>query len=317
MADEVESTNRSNTYPAVFPGTVSHSEFPADAAIADAIGMPLGCFVNPFVPCADRSQITLEASKYVDDATKLARCDTCAAYINPHCDATQVQWYCSICGNRNSITRSMTRYRHSDVRTLPETREPMVEFPMPFREIDGADPSLVGQRSVTALEHPLVHVFVIQESMDIDALQAVVEGLSAAIMLMHPDIHIVILTFSHRIGIHKLVMTGMDDGEEETTEDSGAHVEYVSFANDGGRGAVLDASLSSSSSQGQGHTPLRGSNSSINGTPNRTPNRTGRTTTVPIPVARHTLGVLSQCLNDWLSYYLLLVISLTTYHLFH
>ena len=294
MADEGDAINKSNTYPAVFPVTVSHSEFPANAAIADAIGMPLGCFVNPFVPCADRSQITLEASKYVDDATKLARCDTCAAYINPHCDATQVQWYCSICGNRNTITRSMTRYRHADVRTLPETREPMVEFPMPFREIDGADPSLVGQRSITALEHPLVHVFVIQESMALDALQAVVEGLSAAIMLMHPDLQIVIVTFSHRIGIHKLVITGMDDGEEDTLEESGASVEYVSMANDGGRGAVLDPSWSFSQGfgqgmdankgvqgqgQGQGHTPLR-HNHSVSGTPNRTPNRSTGTTTI-------------------------------------
>ena len=287
MAEEEESINKSNTYPAVFPVTVSHAEFPSNAAIADAIGMPLGCFVNPFVPCADRSQITLEASKYVDDATKLARCDSCTAYINPHCDASQVQWYCSICGNRNTISRSMTRYRNADVRSLPETREPMVEFPMPFREIDGADSSCVGQRSITALEHPLVHVFVIQESMAIDALQAVVEGLSAAIMLMHPDIQIVILTFSHRIGIHKLVMTGMDEGEgeEETTDECGANVEYVSFANDGGRGEVFDVLLSNAQGsgqgvglQGKGQTPLR-NNNSTNGTLNNTPNRTGMTTT--------------------------------------
>jgi hypothetical protein len=143
--------------------------------------MPLGCLVNPFIACADRSQLTIEASQYVDDATKLARCDVCAAYINPHCDATHAQWHCSLCGHRNVIARSMTRYRHSDIRNLPETREALAEFPMVYRDIDGGDPDCIGHRHVSALERSLIHVLLIQDNMVLDAMQAVVEDFMSAI----------------------------------------------------------------------------------------------------------------------------------------
>jgi len=56
-------------------------------------------------------------------------------------------------------------------------------------------------------ERPLVHVFIIQESMRLDALQAAVEAISSSITSMHPDIYVCILTYSHRIGMYRY-----DDG---------------------------------------------------------------------------------------------------------
>jgi len=48
-----------------------------------------------------------------------------------------------------------------------------------------------------------VHVFIIQESMKLDALQATVEAISASLASMHPDMHVCLLTYSHRIGIYR------------------------------------------------------------------------------------------------------------------
>ncbi len=73
---------------------------------------------------------------------------------------------------------------------------------------------------------PLVHVFLVQESAKIDALQSVsrastrractdltvsrclslqiIESLSQTVPSMHPDIKVVLLTFSNRIGVYRL-----------------------------------------------------------------------------------------------------------------
>jgi hypothetical protein len=93
-----------------------------------------------------------------------------------------------------------------------------------------------------------VHIFLIQESMAIDALQAVVEGLTAAVEQMHPDIQIVVVTFSHRIGVHRLLLPeaynqdgDLDRPTAQSPDDLGATVEYVSFASDGGQGVAFDS----------------------------------------------------------------------------
>ena len=46
------------------------------------------------------------------------------------------------------------------------------------RDIDGAPPAYVGEMGVVAPERPLVHVFLVQENMPIDAMQAVSTGRS-------------------------------------------------------------------------------------------------------------------------------------------
>ena len=49
-------------------------------------------------------------------------------------------------------------------------------------------------------------MFIIQESMKLDALQASVEAITTSITSMHPDMHVCILAYSHRIGIYRLEM---------------------------------------------------------------------------------------------------------------
>lgn len=51
---------------------------------------------------------------------------------------------------------------------------------------------------------PFVHVLLVQESMPLDSLNAVVDGLSSAISSVHPDIYLVLVTFSNRIGVYRL-----------------------------------------------------------------------------------------------------------------
>lgn len=57
-----------------------------------------------------QSERTLNTPRLVVDGTKVARCEICAGYINPFCEVTHAKWYCSLCGQKNAINRSMVRY---------------------------------------------------------------------------------------------------------------------------------------------------------------------------------------------------------------
>lgn len=96
------------------------------------------------------------------------------------------------------------------------------------REIDGYKEE-AGRIAIPSEERPLVHVFLVQESMAIDTMQAVVESLTEAIKALHPDVHIVLLTFSHRIGIHRFSHTSRRP-----------MVQYVHVATQEGRGTIVE-----------------------------------------------------------------------------
>jgi hypothetical protein len=61
---------------------------------------------------------------------------------------------------------------------------------------------LAHYKPVDSSSRPLVHIFVVQESMPIDTMDAVIESLTATIQMLHPDIYIILLTYSHRIGVY-------------------------------------------------------------------------------------------------------------------
>lgn len=57
--------------------------------------------------------------------------------------------------------------------------------------------------TVPVAARPLVHLFLIQENMSVDALQASIEAISAAVSGLHPDIHVVLMTYGDRIGLYE------------------------------------------------------------------------------------------------------------------
>eukprot|EP01034_Spumella_vulgaris_P038795 gene38795-47913_t len=87
---------------------------------------------------------------------------------------------------------------------LNETANTFADFRLPLVEprSDGTGSASSPVNALYAAQRPLVHVFLVQESMRIDAMQAVVEGLCASVPAMHPDIRVVFLTYSNRIGIY-------------------------------------------------------------------------------------------------------------------
>eukprot|EP00602_Paraphysomonas_sp_CaronLab_P007624 CAMPEP_0185022862 /NCGR_PEP_ID=MMETSP1103-20130426/5561_1 /TAXON_ID=36769 /ORGANISM="Paraphysomonas bandaiensis, Strain Caron Lab Isolate" /LENGTH=924 /DNA_ID=CAMNT_0027555133 /DNA_START=35 /DNA_END=2806 /DNA_ORIENTATION=- len=203
MDDDEGHTRESFCYPEMFPMSFSHSEFPESEASQALVGMPFGFLVTPFIPSSDRSQIQRNG-KMSTSATRIARCSNCAAYINPFCDSTSIRWICSLCGTRNSFSRSMLRYRKVDLRMLPEMQNLMIDYPLPISDDGTYNQRSGGSLSCPAHNRPFVHVFLVQESMTLDCLQATIEALTEVSKCLHPDVEVVLLTFSNRIGLYRL-----------------------------------------------------------------------------------------------------------------
>jgi len=229
----------SSTFPDVFPISLSHSEFPYsyNMASVDELGTPLGCIITPYIQRSDRNHLIMKTHPTIPLSSDIARCFNCQSYINPFCDVSTMRWYCSLCRFKNVFPRKSTksklsqRYIKVGTGILPETQDILVDYPMPYRaEIDGLIPKkYVGATSIPADERPLIHIFLIQETMALDAMEAVVEGLSATIGELHPDIQVVLLSYSNRIGIHYL-----------SDEVGVPTVQYVHMATSGGQGKIFE-----------------------------------------------------------------------------
>lgn len=179
----------SQSYPEIFPIIFTHGEFPTSASVMQSVGVPFGCLTTPFMPLADRSNFVSKLRKNADNASKIARCTVCMGYMNPYCDVSPQRWFCSLCGQRNGISRSQTRYRGVDPRLLPEVQHVLIDYKT---------------AETSSQSKPFVHVLLVQESMPLDSLTAVVDSLSTAITSVHPDVYILLITFSNRIGVYRL-----------------------------------------------------------------------------------------------------------------
>jgi hypothetical protein len=104
-----------------------------------------------------------ELSKYVSE---IARCSECGAYVNPFCDINSLRWFCAICTRRNNYSKAHIRYRHIDPKLVPELKNALVDLDLPLY-----DNTNVYQ--VPALKRPLIHLLLVQETMQIDTLEAV------------------------------------------------------------------------------------------------------------------------------------------------
>jgi hypothetical protein len=233
--------DESQYYPDIFPVSLTHSEFPSTAIAMAEMGVPFGAVVRPFIKWKDRRELKNKAIKYLDPAWKIARCSVCYGYINPYCDITSARWFCSLCGARNSLPKSMSRYRHPELKLLPEMQNLMLDYPLTMTSdvhYGAFDSIPVNDMLQTpARRAPLVHVFLIQESMtESDEMQAVVEGLTKTIRDLHPDIHVLLLTFSNRIGIVRVPLDSdilRDDADSK--EMSSAYsieptIQYIQFS---------------------------------------------------------------------------------------
>jgi hypothetical protein len=164
-----------------------------------------------------------ELSKYVSE---IARCTECGAYVNPFCDINSLRWFCAICTRRNNYSKAHIRYRHIDPKLVPELKNALVDLDLPLY-----DNTNVYQ--VSALKRPLIHLLLVQETMQIDTLEAVrndfplfflfsheflqtIDSIRASLPEVHPDIYFILLTYSNqRIGVYLL---NSEDDESENTK---------------------------------------------------------------------------------------------------
>ena len=236
-----------------YPFVFTHKEFPADSNSSSDIGSPLGLMACPLVGRGDGLHLRPELTRNTEQASKMARCSHCTAYINPYCDITNVRWFCSLCGSRNTFTKHMPRYRAGDTRSLPEMQHTIVDFSMPLNgEYQSIQPSVSGSLKhdtdvykVTARTSPLVHVFLIQESMSHDCLRAVIESASQTIREMHDDAHIALVSFSNRVCVYNCSMDSydFDPKKQPTLLHADFHMENFSKGVKGDNGTGTNSTI--------------------------------------------------------------------------
>lgn len=166
---------------------LSASLFPADAALANRGGVPLGAVVHPFQ--------TRRVTESTSVKKQPARCETCGAFVNGFCavNARNGHWACCFCGSGNTH-RSLIVPLDADAAALPELAAREVEYvwtsirrddaksPSDLRATDSAteegyaEISSVGALRTTSTysscerepSRPPPVVFVLDESLDSD-----------------------------------------------------------------------------------------------------------------------------------------------------
>jgi hypothetical protein len=110
---------------------LSASLFPADAALANRGGVPLGAVVHPFRArrVADDDEDDGGALSSTSVRKQPARCETCDAFVNGFCvvNARNGHWACCFCGSGNTH-RSLIVPLDADAAALPELAAREVEY---------------------------------------------------------------------------------------------------------------------------------------------------------------------------------------------
>ena len=161
---------------------LSASLFPADAALANRGGVPLGAVVHPFRArrVADDDEDDGGALSSTSVRKQPARCETCDAFVNGFCvvNARNGHWACCFCGSGNTH-RSLIVPLDADAAALPELAAREVEYVWTPSRDDSKSQSDLRATSVSAgsvlrttyascePSRPPV-VFVLDESLDLD-----------------------------------------------------------------------------------------------------------------------------------------------------
>ena len=163
---------------------LSASLFPADAALANRGGVPLGAVVHPFRArrVADDDEDDGGALSSTSVRKQPARCETCDAFVNGFCvvNARNGHWACCFCGSGNTH-RSLIVPLDADAAALPELAAREVEYVWTPSRDDSKSPQLSDLRATSVSEGSVLRttyascepsrppvVFVLDESLDVD-----------------------------------------------------------------------------------------------------------------------------------------------------
>ena len=205
---------------------LSASLFPADAALANRGGVPLGAVVHPFQ--------TRRVTESTSVKKQPARCETCGAFVNGFCavNARNGHWACCFCGSGNTH-RSLIVPLDADAAALPELAAREVEYvwtpsrddpksPSDLRE--GSSASEGSSSSVGALRttfsscepsRPPV-VFVLDESLDSDESRLMRGSVARALDALPDGTRVGLVAFAGAVSAYDVqtdAALGFDGGD--------------------------------------------------------------------------------------------------------
>jgi hypothetical protein len=187
---------------------LSASLFPADAALANRGGVPLGAVVHPFRDGETFEGAASSAFPSMTIKKPPTRCETCGAFVNGFCpvNARNGHWACVFCGSGN-VHRCLINPVDADAAALPELAAREVEYVFSSRrETDkttrraDADAALRAESSSTNGNGPVF--FVLDESLDADESRLMRRSVSRALDALPDDKEVGLAAFAGAVSVY-------------------------------------------------------------------------------------------------------------------
>ena len=187
---------------------LSASLFPADAALANRGGVPLGAVVHPFRDGETFEGAASSAFPSMTIQKPPTRCETCGAFVNGFCpvNARNGHWACVFCGSGN-VHRCLIDPVDADAAALPELAAREVEYVFSSRrETDAttrradADASLRAESSSANGNGPVF--FVLDESLDADESCLMRRSVSRALDALPDDKEVGLAAFAGAVSVY-------------------------------------------------------------------------------------------------------------------
>jgi hypothetical protein len=187
---------------------LSASLFPADAALANRGGVPLGAVVHPFRDGETFEGAASSAFPSMTIQKPPTRCETCGAFVNGFCpvNARNGHWACVFCGSGN-VHRCLINPVDADAAALPELAAREVEYVFSSRrETDkttrraDADAALRAESFSTNGNGPVF--FVLDESLDADESRLMRRSVSRALDALPDDKEVGLAAFAGAVSVY-------------------------------------------------------------------------------------------------------------------
>ena len=187
---------------------LSASLFPADAALANRGGVPLGAVVHPFRDGETFEGAASSAFPSMTIQKPPTRCEMCGAFVNGFCpvNARNGHWACVFCGSGN-VHRCLINPVDADAAALPELAAREVEYVFSSRrETDkttrraDADAALRAESSSTNGNGPVF--FVLDESLDADESRLMRRSVSRALDALPDDKEVGLAAFAGAVSVY-------------------------------------------------------------------------------------------------------------------
>ena len=197
---------------------LSASLFPADAALANRGGVPLGAVVHPFRDGETFEGAASSAFPSMTIQKPPTRCETCGAFVNGFCpvNARNGHWACVFCGSGN-VHRCLINPVDADAAALPELAAREVEYVFSSRrETDKTTQNADADAALRASRGPSDAIrdesfstngngpvfFVLDESMDADESRLMRRSVCQTLDALPDDKEVGLAAFAGAVSVY-------------------------------------------------------------------------------------------------------------------